>query len=174
MYNLYGFDGYQNDREARLNLTPFTMSHIDDVIIKLWRHNCISYFGEFVSKNSSFVLIVSRFLSISNLFQTPFYKCWCHFRSYGQFRLVKNIKICRTGVSIDRKLSQEFDLAIEINFQWRHYYVRTGLKIFHDFFSWDFYLKNYKNISIFFRIGERILEFYCSRQRCVISNGLIS
>ena len=74
IYDLNGFYGYQNDREASLILNLVTISHIDDVITKLWRHNCIFYLGDFVQKITSFAEIVSRFLSIGNLFQTPIYK----------------------------------------------------------------------------------------------------
>ena len=36
MYDLYGFYGYQNDREARLTLIPLTMSHIDEKRTNFW------------------------------------------------------------------------------------------------------------------------------------------
>ena len=112
--DLYGFDGYQNEREACLISIPVLMSHIDDVITKLWRHYYILTLENSSRKLLLFVHIVSRFLSISNLFQTQIFKFWCHFRSYGHFRFVKNIIICRTGVII----TWEPDSKIAMIFSW--------------------------------------------------------
>ena len=64
--DLCGCYGYQNDHEARLILMTVTMSHIDDVIAKLWRHSWIFYIGEFVSKITSFCPHFSRFLTYSD------------------------------------------------------------------------------------------------------------
>ena len=48
IYVLYGSYGYQNDQEVCLISFPVTMSYIDYVLTKLWRHNWIFHLVEFL------------------------------------------------------------------------------------------------------------------------------